>query len=190
MTSRLSSLLFLVVGISMAMTPWLAARGQLIASRFEQQDVICEFLLPVESETDDLQDHIIICGFGCVGQIIAQLLSERLIPFVALHVRSDRVAVGRALDLPVYFGDAGSREVVHKIGAERASAAAITLDTPGANYRTVWALSKYFPNFKTFVCAHDVDHALNLEKAGATAVVFFLSFRLLHEIATYFCLSG
>ncbi|KAJ0807240.1 putative regulator of K+ conductance, cation/H+ exchanger, NAD(P)-binding domain superfamily [Helianthus annuus] len=169
MTSQMSSLLFLVVGISMAITPWLAAGGQLIASRFEQQDV--RSLLPVESETDDLQDHIIICGFGRVGQIIAQLLSERLIPFVALDVRSDRVAVGRALDLPVYFGDAGSREVLHKIGAERACAAAITLDTPGANYRTVWALSKYFPNVKTFVRAHDVDHGLNLEKAGATAVV-------------------
>uniref|UniRef100_A0A1S4CET6 K(+) efflux antiporter 2, chloroplastic n=1 Tax=Nicotiana tabacum TaxID=4097 RepID=A0A1S4CET6_TOBAC len=84
---------------------------------------------------------------------------------------SERVAVGRALDLPVYFGDAGSREVLHKVGAERACAAAITLDTPGANYRTVWALSKYFPNVKTFVRAHDVDHGLNLEKAGATAVV-------------------
>ncbi|XP_062090287.1 K(+) efflux antiporter 2, chloroplastic [Humulus lupulus] len=169
MSSQFSSLLFLVVGISMALTPWLAAGGQLIASRFEQHDV--RSLLPVESETDDLQDHIIICGFGRVGQIIAQLLSERLIPFVALDVRSDRVAVGRALDLPVYFGDAGSREVLHKVGAERACAAAITLDTPGANYRTVWALSKYFPNVKTFVRAHDVDHGLNLEKAGATAVV-------------------
>ncbi|KAG7994343.1 hypothetical protein I3843_01G053800 [Carya illinoinensis] len=169
MTSQLSSLLFLVVGISMALTPWLAAGGQLIASRFELHDV--RSLLPVESETDDLQDHIIICGFGRVGQIIAQLLSERLIPFVALDVRSDRVAVGRALDLPVYFGDAGSREVLHKVGAERACAAAITLDSPGANYRTVWALSKYFPNVKTFVRAHDVDHGLNLEKAGATAVV-------------------
>ncbi|XP_020218588.1 K(+) efflux antiporter 2, chloroplastic [Cajanus cajan] len=169
MSPQLSSLLFLVVGISMAITPWLAAGGQLIASRFEQNDV--RSLLPVESETDDLQDHIIICGFGRVGQIIAQLLSERLIPFVALDVRSDRVAVGRALDLPVYFGDAGSREVLHKVGAERACAAAITLDTPGANYRTVWALSKYFPNVKTFVRAHDVDHGLNLEKAGATAVV-------------------
>ncbi|KAK8951903.1 hypothetical protein KSP39_PZI004025 [Platanthera zijinensis] len=166
---RLSSLLFLVVGISMAITPWLAAGGQLLASRFEQHDV--RSLLPVESETDDLQDHIIICGFGRVGQIIAQLLSERLIPFVALDVRSDRVAAGRALDLPVYFGDAGSREVLHKVGAERACAAAITLDTPGANYRTVWALSKYFPNVKTFVRAHDVDHGINLEKAGATAVV-------------------
>uniref|UniRef100_A0A6N2MDV0 RCK N-terminal domain-containing protein n=1 Tax=Salix viminalis TaxID=40686 RepID=A0A6N2MDV0_SALVM len=169
MSPQLSSLLFLVVGISMAITPWLAAGGQLIASRFEQHDV--RSLLPVESETDDLQDHIIICGFGRVGQIIAQLLSERLIPFVALDVRSDRVAAGRALDLPVFFGDAGSREVLHKVGAERACAAAITLDTPGANYRTVWALSKYFPNVKTFVRAHDVDHGLNLEKAGATAVV-------------------
>ena len=169
MSPQLSSLLFLVVGISMALTPWLAAGGQLLASRFEQHDV--RSLLPVESETDDLQDHIIICGFGRVGQIIAQLLSERLIPFVALDVRSDRVAMGRALDLPVYFGDAGSREVLHKVGAERACAAAITLDTPGANYRTVWALSKYFPNVKTFVRAHDVDHGLNLEKAGATAVV-------------------
>ncbi|XXG45281.1 hypothetical protein AAC387_Pa02g0403 [Persea americana] len=169
MSPQLSSLLFLVVGISMALTPWLAAGGQLIASRFEQHDV--RSLLPVESETDDLQDHIIICGFGRVGQIIAQLLSERLIPFVALDVRSERVAIGRALDLPVYFGDAGSREVLHKVGAERACAAAITLDTPGANYRTVWALSKYFPNVKTFVRAHDVDHGLNLEKAGATAVV-------------------
>ncbi|KAM2157162.1 hypothetical protein ACFX1R_042766 [Malus domestica] len=169
MTPQLSSLLFLVVGISMAITPWLAAGGQLIASRFEVHDV--RSLLPVESETDDLQGHIILCGFGRVGQIIAQLLSESLIPFVALDVRSDRVAVGRSLDLPVYFGDAGSREVLHKVGAERACAAAITLDSPGANYRTVWALSKYFPNVKTFVRAHDVDHGLNLEKAGATAVV-------------------
>lgn len=48
MSSQLSSLLFLVVGISMALTPWLAAGGQLIASRFEQQDV--RSLLPVESE--------------------------------------------------------------------------------------------------------------------------------------------
>eukprot|EP00252_Welwitschia_mirabilis_P000670 TRINITY_DN10645_c0_g1_i1.p1 TRINITY_DN10645_c0_g1~~TRINITY_DN10645_c0_g1_i1.p1 ORF type:complete len:1299 (-),score=306.34 TRINITY_DN10645_c0_g1_i1:215-4111(-) len=169
MNPQVSSLLFLVVGLSMAITPWLAAGGQLIASRFEQHDV--RSLLPVESETDDLQDHIIICGFGRVGQIIAQLLSERLIPFVALDVRSERVAAGRALDLPVYFGDAGNKEVLHKVGAERATAAAVTLDTPGANYRTVWALNKYFPNVKTFVRAHDVDHGINLEKAGATAVV-------------------
>ncbi|KAG0562230.1 hypothetical protein KC19_9G128300 [Ceratodon purpureus] len=169
MTAEMSSLLFLVTGLSMAITPWLAAGGQLIASRFDQQDV--RSLLPAESETDDLQNHMIICGFGRVGQIISQLLSDRLIPHVALDVRSERVSMGRALDLPVFFGDAGSREILHKVGAERASAAVIALDTPGANYRTVWALSKYYPHVKTFVRAHDVDHGMSLEKAGATAVV-------------------
>ncbi|KAH9324123.1 hypothetical protein KI387_004301, partial [Taxus chinensis] len=48
MSPQLSSLLFLVVGMSMAFTPWLAAGGQLIASRFEQHDV--RSLLPAESE--------------------------------------------------------------------------------------------------------------------------------------------
>lgn len=50
MTPQLSSLLFLVVGLSMAITPWLAAGGQLIASRFEQHDV--RSLLPAESEVN------------------------------------------------------------------------------------------------------------------------------------------
>ena len=66
--------------------------------------------------------------------------------------------------------------MLHKVGAERACAAAITLDSPGANYRTVWAVSKHFPNVKTFVRAHDIDHGLNLEKAGATAVPFCYRF--------------
>jgi hypothetical protein len=55
MSSQLSSLLFLVVGISMALTPWLAAGGQLIASRFEQHDV--RSLLPVESEVKFLYEN-------------------------------------------------------------------------------------------------------------------------------------
>ena len=65
-----------------------------------------------------------------------------------------------------------NKQVLHKIGAERACAAVVALDAPGANYRCVWALSKYYPNVKTFVRAHDVVHGLNLEKAGATAVMF------------------
>jgi hypothetical protein len=45
----------------------------------------------------------------------------------------------------------------------------ITLDTPGANYRAVWAMNKNFPEAKIYVRAHDIEHGLNLEKAGATA---------------------
>jgi voltage-gated potassium channel Kch len=81
------------------------------------------------------------------------------------------VSAGKAIDLPVYFGDAGSPAVLHSVGAERAACAVITLDTPGANYRSVWAMQKHYPSVKTYVRAHDINHGLNLEKAGATVVV-------------------
>lgn len=110
-------------------------------------------LQPNQAVVDELRNHVIIAGFGRVGQLIAQLLSERLIPFVALDVSSDRVQAGKELDLPVYFGDAGSAAVLHSIGAHRASCAVITLDTPGANYRTVWALNKNFPQVRARVCS-------------------------------------
>ena len=68
MTAQMSSLLFLVVGLSMAITPWLAAGGQLIASRFEQQDV--RSLLPAENEvhffgkSHSLRFHVVSLGEG------------------------------------------------------------------------------------------------------------------------------
>lgn len=65
MSPQLSSLLFLVVGISMALTPWLAAGGQLIASRFEQHDV--RSLLPVESEVKHL---LLVVSFSACKVIL------------------------------------------------------------------------------------------------------------------------
>ena len=66
----------------------------------------------------------------------------------------------------MYFGDAGSSAILHSVGAEHARCAVITLDTPGANYRTVWALHKHFPQVKIYVRAHDVTHGITLEKVG------------------------
>ena len=72
--------------------------------------------------------------------------------------------VGKNADLPVYFGDAGSSAILHSVGAAHARCAVITLDTPGANYRTVWALHKHYPKVKIYVRAHDVTHGITLEK--------------------------
>ncbi|KAL6766161.1 hypothetical protein ACKKBG_A34940 [Auxenochlorella protothecoides x Auxenochlorella symbiontica] len=161
--------LYLVVALSMALTPFLAEWGARLGKILDKKDM--KTMQPQEKEVEGLSDHVIIAGFGRVGRLIAEMLSEQLIPFVALDVDANRVAEGRALDLPVYFGDAGSPAVLHALRAEKAACAVITLDTPAANYRSVWALHKHFPLVKTFVRAHDVENGLQLEKAGATAVV-------------------
>ncbi|PRW61490.1 K(+) efflux antiporter chloroplastic-like [Chlorella sorokiniana] len=169
MGAALAKELYLVVALSMALTPFLAQFGGKLGQMLEKSDM--KALQPKEGEMSGMSGHVIICGFGRVGELIAKMLSERLIPFVALDVSASRVQEGKKADLPVYFGDAGSPAVLHAVGADKAACAVITLDTAGANYRSVWAMHKHFPHIKTFVRAFDIENGVMLEKAGATAVV-------------------
>ena len=58
---------------------------------------------------------------------------------------------GKALDLPVYFGDAGSSAVLHSLGAEHAACAVITLDTPGVHAaRPTKCLSRH-PQYQSWL---------------------------------------
>lgn len=167
--AALAKEMYLVVALSMALTPFLAEFGGKMGRLLEKNDM--KALAPKEGELSGMQGHVIIAGFGRVGQLIAQMLGEELIPFVALDTSAARVQDGKANDLPVYFGDAGSPAVLHSIGADNAACAVIALDTPGSNYRSVWAMHKHFPHVKTFCRAQDIEAGIMLEKAGATAVV-------------------
>ena len=160
----------LAVVLTMAATPLFATLGAEFKKFFKEEKSVAS-LQAKEGDANDLNGHVIIAGYGRVGNMIGELLSEQLIPFVALDVSADAVGKARANDLPVYFGDAGSNAVLHAVGAEKASCAVVTLDSPGANFRTVWALKKYYPNVKVYARASDIQQGLELEKAGAKAVV-------------------
>lgn len=189
LTQAFSNELTLVVALSMAMTPALADLGAKLREKFNSSSDM-KSLAPGEGATDDLVKHVVICGFGRSGQLIAQLMSEQLIPFVVLDMSSERVQTGREQDMPVYFGDAGSPAVLHSVGAERAACAVVTMDTPSANYRTVWALNKHYPDVAIYVRASDVADGLLLEKAGASVCVpetlepsLQLAAAVLHQLA-------
>ena len=63
------------------------------------QNSSTQALQATEGQTEELRGHVIIAGFGRVGQIIGQLLAERLIPFVAVDVRMDCVQVSQSTTL-------------------------------------------------------------------------------------------
>lgn len=83
--------MYLMVALSMALIPYMAIAGSNLGQIFGKSDM--KGLQPSDKETGDLKDHIIIAGYGRVGQLISQLLSKRMIPFVALDVRSEIVQV-------------------------------------------------------------------------------------------------
>lgn len=70
----ITNLLYLVVALSMALTPYLAALGGMLGQLLDQKDT--KALQPKESETKELNDHVIILGYGRSGQLIAQVGSR------------------------------------------------------------------------------------------------------------------
>jgi CPA2 family monovalent cation:H+ antiporter-2 len=163
-----AQLAILVVGLSMAVTPGLLAAARAVFHRHGHPPGAGAALA---HETRELRDHVVIGGFGRVGQTLALLLESRLVPYVALDLDAERVAEARRRELPVYFGDASRAEVLKAAGVERARLAAITLDQPGSAARSVQVIREMLPDLPVLVRARDVAQAEQLAGSGATEVV-------------------
>ena len=166
----LARILLVVVSVSMAITPLLAAAGKRIAVSFERRRPDDE-IASLDEETADLAEHVLVAGFGRVGQTVVKLLQARQVPYIALDLDSARVAEAHRAGMPVYYGDCRREAVLVAAGARRARAAVITLDDAQAAARSVAALRQSMPDLEIFVRARDRAHAVELESLGATAGV-------------------
>lgn len=166
----LADILFIVVILSMALTPLLAILGKWISDKFQVHESHANPHVETE-ELGEFKNHIIIAGFGRVGQMLAELFTSHLIPFVALDTDMRCVTEGRNKGWPVFYGDVRRLEVLKSIGAERARAIVITLNHMPPSVRTVLMLRRYFPSVPVCVRIKDHTHQEKLIDSGALLVV-------------------
>jgi CPA2 family monovalent cation:H+ antiporter-2 len=157
-----------VVAITMLLTPMLALAARWLGHRLQFLDHGQH--MPARSAAE-LEDHVVIGGFGRVGQMVGRLLAAENIPYVALDPNGELVAEQRAAGEPVYFGDAGRREMLMRLGAERARAFVVTVNAPRAAERMVLAAHRIRPDAPVFARAADSAHAARLLKLGAVGVI-------------------
>src|SRR5258707_1355796 len=86
------------------------------------------------------RDHVVICGFGRVGQNIARVLEQAGFEYIALDVDPYRIRTGRQAGDPVVYGDAGQGKVLENVGLARASVVVITLAHPDGALRIFRAI--------------------------------------------------
>jgi len=168
--SGLSDVLFLVVTFSMALTPLLAYFGKVWADKSQIHETHADPLVCVE-ESKEFKNHVIIAGFGRVGQMLGDLLSSRLIPFVALDTDMRRVTEGREKGWPVFYGDAKKVAMLRAVGADNAHAVVITLNQMPASVRAVMMIRRHFPDLPICVRIKDHRHQEKLLNSGALLVV-------------------
>ena len=153
--------MLLVTALSIFVTPFVAIFGGRIARRMVSAQHTIEPDLAQEG------GHIVIAGFGRVGQTLADILDKQEIPYVAIDTDAALVGAMQSQDNPVHFGDSSRHDVLAAIGAGNAGAIVVTINNPAAVDLIVAQAKKAWPHVPVYARARDGEHARRLHELGA-----------------------
>ena len=111
---------------------------------------------------------VIICGFGRVGQTIAQMLESQKIPYAAIESNIDSVIAGQKAGYKVFFGDTTNSAVLKEIGLapRRTKALVVALNNAAVAKRTIRAARKVMPTVKVFARVRNIQESEDLRSEG------------------------
>jgi voltage-gated potassium channel len=122
-------------------------------------------------DIENIKDHVIICGFGRIGRVLATELQAEDVRFVVIDTAEERRAAASEQRHLVLGGDATSDETLLRAGIERARALVTALPNDALN--VFITLTARHLNPKLLIVARGEDHATEekLLRAGASRVV-------------------
>jgi len=171
---QLGQILLTAAVISMMLTPVLIKFNGRIANRLcrkSYQTNFSEMENVIQEDSKHLSNHVVLFGFGRVGQTTAKFLVQAHIPFVALDMDIKRVREAQQSGEPVYFGDSAKQSIIRATNIEQAKVAIITFHDYHAAIKTLQSMHNVAPNIPVLVRSLDDTHINELTKAGATEVV-------------------
>ncbi|MGB4191561.1 MAG: cation:proton antiporter [Rickettsiales bacterium] len=161
--------LLLVVTITMAFTPLIALLGSWISKKLDKKNKMKQN--DIYKDIADLNHHVIVLGFGRVGQMVARLLAAEKVNYIAVDINSEHVSTERQKGNPVYLGDASSLEMLNSIGIARASAVIISLSNEITLKKAAKVISREYPKLPIVVRAKDLSNTVDLYSYGASIIV-------------------
>jgi CPA2 family monovalent cation:H+ antiporter-2 len=117
------------------------------------------------------REHVILCGFGRVGQNIARVLESQGFEYLALDLDPARIRQARQSGEPVLFGDSADEEMLRHAGLDTASAVIISFADPVVSLGIVRAVRRLRAEVPLLVRTQDDTRLAELTAAGATEVV-------------------
>lgn len=160
--------------ISMAVSPLLIRKSNEIAEgllkpfrRHPQEEDLENISVPPKN----LEDHVILCGFGRVGQTLARFLEQEAIPFVGVDIDPVRLREARAAREPVFFGDPSQEHVLQAAGIKKARLLIIAFTHPKQTLKILTNARRLNPDLPILVRTTDDTELEVLQNSGATEVI-------------------
>ena len=173
MTDAQHQIVLGTVIFSMVITPILVKYNGEIAKRLVPGYAKSrrEHNVEVRQDASDVSGHVLICGFGRVGQNVARLLKSEGIDYTAIEVDPDIVQQANEAGLRVYFGNSTHLDILQSAGLDRARAVVISHLEDASTIKTIEVIRGVNGDIPVIVRTRTDEHLDPIHKAGATEVV-------------------
>ncbi|MFT6269382.1 MAG: CPA2 family monovalent cation:H+ antiporter-2 [Alphaproteobacteria bacterium] len=166
-----SSILVCMGLFSMAMTPWLIDKSgsfSLVLTGNKSGAASLEANTP---KSTSMQNHVIILGFGRVGQSVARMLKLEALPFQAIDIDPIRVQESRTAGEPVLYGDGSQKDILVTANIAQATSVIITFDEHSKAMKVINTIKAINPATVVLVRTRKDHNLQDLFDAGASQVV-------------------
>ncbi len=125
----------------------------------------------MDNKITQLKEHFILCGFGRVGEEIANIFKEEEVQFVVIDNRPECTSRAEQAGYLFIEGDATSDEVLKEAGIEKAKGLVAALGSDIDNTYITLSARGLFPSL--FITARASDHEAEkkLRRIGANRIV-------------------
>lgn len=120
---------------------------------------------------DRLDQHVIICGFGRVGRILAHQLELERTPFVIIDEDEDKVTEAEDDGYLVLRGDATEEALLQAAGLDRVRALVATVNSDADNVLITLTAKGLVPDGIVISRAKSEENEPKLRRAGADRVI-------------------
>jgi len=164
---QLLSIVVILVGmLAMAYT-----LGMLIQAIVEGQLDKVMGAKKMNKEINKLQQHVIVCGFGRIGQNLAHRLARHNVPFVVIDPCAEAIAEAKKHGYLALEADATDEEVLLKSGLDRASTIVFSLQSDPDNVFLTLTVRNLNPDITIVARGEHPRTEKKLLQAGANQVV-------------------
>ncbi len=171
MPGKLAQSILLVATLTMIAIPFLARIGANIGTKIAKAKAHADTSIAIANAPVEAKGHVIVIGFGRVGQLISEMLERHNIPYIVIDADPNRVATARKAGHPVYFGDSSAPTLLHACGIESAKALVISIDNPKTAEQIVATARRWRPELIIVARAVDAKHAKLLYEMGVDNAV-------------------
>ncbi|EDX86893.1 TrkA-N domain family [Synechococcus sp. PCC 7335] len=128
-------------------------------------------LRQMTQEIQNLANHVIVCGYGRMGQMLTQKLEADDQRFIVLDRNPDRINAAQVLGYLVYLGNATDEDQLKAVGIDRARALATVLPEDAANVFISLTAKELNPQLMVVARGTLPSSEKKLRLAGADEVV-------------------